>query len=155
VNRIELAAAPSSGWFQAVVYRLLEPGQEPATGRGVSLGEVALNADWLLPRDGARIAAGPLEARGYAFAGGERTVARVDISADGGQSWAAAELLDDLGRWAWRCWSARLELGRGSHELVVRAWDSAAALQPEHAASLWNPKGYVNNAWGRITVHAA
>jgi sulfite oxidase len=45
-------------------------------------------------------------------------------------------------------------LAPGEHEIVVRAWDSAAALQPEHPASVWNPKGYVNNAWGRITLHA-
>ncbi|MDX6569290.1 MAG: sulfite oxidase [Gaiellales bacterium] len=154
VNRIEVGARPSAGWFQDVAYRLLEPDDEPAAGRGVSLGEVALNADWLRPQDGARIAAGAVEARGYAFAGGERSVVRVDVSADGGRSWAAAELLEDLGRWAWRPFTARLELAPGSHELVVRAWDSAAALAPEHAASLWNPKGYVNNAWGRITVHA-
>jgi sulfite oxidase len=154
VDRIELLALPSAGWFQDVVYRLLEPGQTPAPGLGLSLGEVALNADWLVPDDGARVPAGTLEVRGYALAGGERSVARVDVSADGGATWAAAELLDDLGRWAWRCWRARLELAIGSHLLLVRAWDSAAALQPEHAASLWNPKGYVNNSWGRITVRA-
>jgi sulfite oxidase len=154
VDRVELAEQPSAGWFQDVAYRLLEPDQTPASGRGISLGEVALNSDWLVPEDGARVVAGPVEARGYAFAGGERHVARVDVSADDGTTWAAAELLDDLGRWAWRPWRARLELAPGSHRLLVRAWDSAAALQPEHAASLWNPKGYVNNSWGRVTVHA-
>jgi sulfite oxidase len=155
VDRVQLLAQPSSGWYQDVAYRLLEPDQHPAPGRGVPLGEVALNADWLVPDDGARVAAGTLEARGYAFAGGGRHVTRVDVSADDGASWAAAELLDDLGRWAWRFWRAELDLPPGSHRLLVRAWDSAAALQPEHAGSLWNPKGYVNNAWGRITVHTA
>jgi sulfite oxidase len=154
VNHVELAAQPSAGWFQDVAYRLLEVGQEPGPGRGLALGEVALNADWLVPEDGANVASGRVTAQGYAFAGGERTVARVDVSVDDGQTWAVAELLDDLGRWAWRGWRARLDLAPGSHVLLVRAWDSAAALQPEHAASLWNPKGYVNNAWGRITVHA-
>ena len=38
--------------------------------------------------------------------------------------------------------------------LLVRAWDSAGATQPEHAATVWNPKGYANSAWGRITVEA-
>ena len=37
----------------------------------------------------------------------------------------------------------------------MRAWDSAAATQPESPAAVWNPKGYVNNAWGRITVRVA
>jgi sulfite oxidase len=155
IERIELRATPWDGWFQDVVYRLLEPEQEPGPGRGLALGEVALNADVLVPGDGARLAAGPAEMRGYAFAGGERHVARVDVSADGGQTWTAAELGDDLGRWAWRLWRAELTLEAGEHELVVRAWDSAAASQPERPGPLWNPKGYVNNAWGRITVRVS
>ena len=43
----------------------------------------------------------------------------------------------------------------GEHEIVVRAWDSSAATQPEDEAALWNPKGYVNNARPRIRVRAA
>ena len=46
-----------------------------------------------------------------------------------------------------------LDLPPGEHELVVRAWDSSAATQPEDEASLWNPKGYVNNARPRITLN--
>ena len=46
----------------------------------------------------------------------------------------------------------QLRLPPGRHELVVRGWDSAGATQPEEAASVWNPKGYANSAWGRIEV---
>ena len=42
----------------------------------------------------------------------------------------------------------------GDHEIVVRAWDSSAATQPEDEAALWNPKGYVNNARPRVRVRA-
>jgi sulfite oxidase len=101
------------------------------------------------------VVAGPVELRGYAFAGGDRHVVRVDVSADGGRGWQVAELLEDMGRWAWRPWRAAVELAPGPHELVVRAWDSAAALQPEHPSSLWNPKGYMNTAWSRTCVVAA
>lgn len=153
VERIELRAEPWDGWFQEVVYRLLEPDQEAAPGRGLALGVAALNAEVLVPEDGARLAPGIVELHGYAFAGGERHVARVDVSADGGTTWQAARLRYDLGRWAWRLWHAQLDLAPGEHELVVRAWDSAAASQPERPGPLWNPKGYVNNSWGRITVH--
>jgi len=34
--------------------------------------------------------------------------------------------------------------------LIARAWDDTGALQPEWPASLWNPRGYGNNAWARI-----
>ena len=154
LERVELREEPWEGFFQSTAYRLLPPDERPTPGAGVALGEVALNSEILAPCDGAVVAAGPLEVRGYALAGGERTVARVDVSTDGGETWAQADLLDDLGRWAWRLWRAEVRLEPGQHELLVRAWDSAAASQPERPAPLWNPKGYVNNSWGRIVVLA-
>jgi sulfite oxidase len=153
LERVEVRPTPWEGFFQHVVYRLLPEDETPAPGAGMPLGLVALNADVLSPHDGDTVPAGPLEARGYAFAGGERHVARVDVSVDGGP-WRQAELLEDLGRWAWRHWRMALELARGDHEIVVRAWDSSAATQPEDEAALWNPKGYANNARPRIRVRA-
>ncbi|MEV4420521.1 sulfite oxidase [Patulibacter sp. NPDC049589] len=155
LHHVEVRDRPWEGWFQDVVYRLLQPEQEPGPGVGMPLGEVALNAEILVPDHDARVTAGPVAVRGYAFAGGERHVARVDVSADGGKTWVEADLDEDLGRWAWRLWSTEMHLDRGDHEIVVRAWDSAAASQPEHPGPLWNPKGYVNNAWGRVTLHVA
>jgi sulfite oxidase len=153
LERIEVRSRPWQGYFQHVAYRLLPEDGTPGPGAGMPLGLVALNADVLSPADGATVAAGPLEVRGYAFAGGERYVARVDVSLDAGASWAQAELLDDLGPWAWRQWRTTLDLAPGDHEILVRAWDSSAATQPEDPAALWNPKGYVNNARPRIRVH--
>jgi sulfite oxidase len=155
VRRVEVRERPFDGWFQDVAYRLLVPGQDPGPGVGLALGEVALNADVLAPADGATVGPGPFELRGYAYVGGDRAVARVDVSVDGARSWRQAELLEDLGPWAWRLWSLELALPAGRHEIVVRAWDSSAATQPESPATLWNPKGYVNTAWGRIAVRVA
>jgi sulfite oxidase len=154
LERIEVRAAPWPGYFQHVAYRLLPEDGTPGPGAGMPLGLVALNADVLSPADGATVAAGAVEVRGYAFAGGERHVARVDVSLDGGATWSQAELLDDLGRWAWRHWRRTVDLAPGEHEIVVRAWDSSAATQPEDEAALWNPKGYVNNARPRVRVRA-
>ena len=154
LERIEVRSEPSRGYFQHVAYRLLPEDETPGPGAGVSLGLVALNADVLAPADGETVAAGPVEVRGYACAGGERSVERVDVSLDGGESWTQAELLEDLGRWAWRHWRIVFDLAPGEHDIVVRAWDSSAATQPEDEAALWNPKGYVNNARPRIRVRA-
>jgi sulfite oxidase len=154
LERIEVRSTPWAGYFQDVVYRLLPEDGTPRPGAGMPLGLVALNADVLSPADGETVPAGPVEVRGYAFAGGERHVARVDISLDGGASWSQAELLDDLGRWAWRQWRITVELAPGEHEILGRAWDSSAATQPEDEAALWNPKGYVNNARPRVRVRA-
>ena len=154
VERIELRSRPWQGYYQHVVYRLLPEDGTVGPGNGMPLGLVALNADVLSPADGAEVPAGALEVRGYAFAGGERHVARVDLSLDGGASWTQAELLEDLGPWAWRHWRLTVDLPPGEHEILVRAWDSSAATQPEDEAALWNPKGYVNNARPRVRVRA-
>jgi sulfite oxidase len=147
LTRVRALAEPSSGHFQAESYRL-QPG-------GIALGAVAVNAEILVPADGDLVPAGPVEVVGYAFAGDDRGIVRVDVSSDGGESWRQAELLDDCGPWAWRRWRLSLEAGPGPLELVARAWDSAAATQPEDPASVWNPGGYVNNAWSRVRLRVA
>lgn len=156
LDTIEVRAEPWAGYFQDVVYRMLPPDEAPAAGQGFPLGIVALNSDVLAPADGATVPAGPVEVRGYAFAGGERAVTRVDVEVDRGVGGVVfqAELLEDLGRWAWRQWRLVVDLSPGEHEIAVRAWDSSAATQPRDPALLWNPKGYCNNAQARITVTA-
>ncbi len=154
LNRIELRAEPWGGYFQHVVYRLVAPDVTPGPGIGMPLGLVALNSDVISPVEDETVVAGPLTIRGYAFAGGERSVARVDVSIDGAASWRQAELLEDLGQWAWRQWQITVDVAAGSHDLRVRAWDSSAAAQPSDEAGLWNPKGYVNNATPHVRFHA-
>ena len=154
LERIEVRSTPWAGYFQRVAYRLVPEGGTPGPGVGMPLGLVALNAAVLSPADGETVAAGPVEVRGYAFAGGERRVSRVDVSLDDGAPWSQAELLEDLGGWAWRHWRLTVDLAAGDHEIVVRAWDSSAATQPEDEAALWNPKGYANNARPRVRVRA-
>jgi sulfite oxidase len=154
LERITVRDAPSEGFYQAVAYRLLRPGASPARGRGVPLGPIAVNADVLAPGDGAEVPAGPTRVTGYALAGGDRTVVRVDVSTDDGATWTEADLDPPAGRWSWRHWHAELDLPVGTTRVVARAWDSAAGVQPADPAELWNPKGYVNNSWARVTLHA-
>ena len=155
VRRVTVTDRPSTNYFQAVAYRLLPPEADPSAPHpdGLALGAVAVNSDVLHPDEGATVPAGPTTVRGYAFAGDDRGLSRVAVSGDAGRSWVQARLAPDSGPWAWRFWSAELDLPPGDRVIVSRAWDTSAAAQPEDPAQLWNPKGYVNNAWGRITVH--
>ena len=107
-----------------------------------------------VPEQGASLSAGRTKLEGYAVAYG-RSVARVDVSIDGGKAWRHAVLQSDPGaRAAWTLWSIEVDLPRGQHELVVKAVDEAGQSQPENAADVWNFAGYLSTAWHRVTVDA-
>ncbi|WP_197680649.1 sulfite oxidase [Microlunatus sagamiharensis] len=155
VRRVTVQSEPSDNYFQATAYRIVPPDADPkqaGPGNGISLGPVVVNAAILAPSDGSRRPAGRTEVSGYAYAGGDRTVARVDVSTDGGSTWVQADLGRRTDRWAWTMWSISVDLASGPHTLVVRAWDDAGAQQPESATSLWNPKGYANTSWDRVEI---
>lgn len=100
LERISVQAGPSENFFQDT-YRLLpadaDPDRAPA-GEGVVLGAVAVNSDILRPADGDTVRGGRVDVAGYAFAGDDRRIVRVDVSSDGGRRRQQAELLDDLAR---------------------------------------------------------
>ena len=148
-------AEPSRNYFQAHAYKLFPPEAGPDTADWDSapmLAEFPVSAVICEPEAGARLPAGPTELRGYVLAGGGVPIAWVEVSADGGRTWQRAELGEDAGPWAWRFWRARVVLGRGPAEMVVRARDARGNQQPRDAADVWNFKGYLNNAWHRLRV---
>jgi sulfite oxidase len=152
VQCISAKAEPSDNYFQAEDYRLLPPDAEPAPGRGIALGPLTMTSAILSPDDGARPTAGLTDVTGYALSGEGRSIARVDVSLDGGQTWTQATVDDPPSPWAWQLWHTTLDLPAGPAEITARAWDDTGATQPEFPASLWNPAGYDNNSWPRIRV---
>lgn len=74
-----------------------------------------------------------LRTGGVAFAGA-RGIAKVEVSADKGQTWREAFLRRPTGPFAWVLWSAEFELGAGDHTLVVRATDGAGQTQTRAVA---------------------
>jgi sulfite oxidase len=151
---ISVQEQPSDNYFQQHDYKLLPAASGPESAdwsAGVMLGDLPVNSAILSPSEAAELAAGPVMVEGYAVVGGGRSIGRVDVSADGGRTWRKAEL-DRNGPWAWTLWKTELELPPGHAEIVVRAWDSAAQTQPERLETVWNNKGYMNNAWHRIGV---
>jgi sulfite oxidase len=145
LERITVLAEPSRNPFHARSYKVFPPDVTAADAdweRAAPLGESLLNS--VICRVDAT------GASGWACAGGDRVVERVEVGVDG--AWRAAELVGKQVPGAWRLWRTRLDLPPGDHELVVRAWDSSGATQPEHVAPLWNFKGYANNAWHRVRV---
>ena len=87
---------------------------------------------------------------GRAWSGRGRIV-RVEVSTDGGGSWANAELGEDGGEFAWQSWRHAWDVDRaGEYELCCRATDAAGNLQPLTAP--WNAHGVCNNQVQRVKV---
>jgi sulfite oxidase len=153
LTAITVQDAPSDNYFQAQAYHLLPADADPDTAgpnTGIPLSSVAVTSDILVPDDGDSIPAGPFTIRGYAFAGDDRGIARVDVSLDGGASWRQADLEPQRSPWSWRFWTLDVEIAPGPLHVTARAWDNTGALQPESVEALWNPKGYANNSWARV-----
>jgi DMSO/TMAO reductase YedYZ molybdopterin-dependent catalytic subunit/glyoxylase-like metal-dependent hydrolase (beta-lactamase superfamily II)/rhodanese-related sulfurtransferase len=154
---ITVQSEPSTNYFQARTYRLYPSRvrSETTTEHGFSLGETPVNSVVCDPGQGAVVAGPRVTVRGYAVTGGTREIERVEVSLNGGTTFATAKLLNGSQAGAWRLWEAELELGPGPYELAVRAWDSAASTQPESAEGIWNLKGYINNSWHRVRFTVA
>lgn len=109
-----------------------------------------------------KVVDGKITLQGYAYSGGGRTVVRVDVSVDGGKTFFPAELNkvpQAYNRaWAWTLWSVSVAVPEGHTgplDLVCRAVDQSYNVQPEFPESVWNVRGFLNNAWHRVTVTVA
>jgi sulfite oxidase len=154
LTRIELRAEPSDNYFQARTYkRIGEPDQPPAVWSAAPpLGTLPVNAIIGRPAPGARLLPGPVRLAGFAWTGHPEGVARVEVSLDGGGAWRPATLEPLRNSGCWQGWWLEADLPPGPRELVVRATGADGEVQPADPALLWNARGYMNNAWHRVTV---
>lgn len=103
------------------------------------------------PRDGAEVGTS-FEVRGHAWVG-DRTITRMEVSADYGESWQEAELDDPVNVGAWQNWRTTVTVPQpGYYEVWARATDSTGIMQP--FAVRWNPKGYLNNTLHKVALQA-
>jgi len=85
-----------------------------------------------------------VELKGIAFDSGS-SIKTVDVSIDGGRTWKAATLGENLGRFSFREWTlATTFTQKGDAILMVRASNNNAEVQPLKAD--WNPGGYRRHA---------
>jgi DMSO/TMAO reductase YedYZ molybdopterin-dependent catalytic subunit len=98
------------------------------------------------------VSPGQMTVQGMAWSGGG-SIAKVEFSGDGGQSWQQAGITrvsDDP--YAWVQWEAPWAAGRGTTVLMSRATDTAGATQPLHPNAVWNLGGDAINAADRVLV---
>ncbi|XP_052138018.1 sulfite oxidase-like [Oryza glaberrima] len=109
---------------------------------------------------------GEVTVTGYALSGGGRGIERVDISTDGGKTWFGAVRYQKEGapyvagdissdKWAWVLFKTVIDV-KGDTEVIVKAVDSSANVQPESVETIWNLRGILNTCWHRVrllTIH--
>jgi sulfane dehydrogenase subunit SoxC len=151
LSDIDVVAEPFRGWQQEDAYKLHQSEDDPGTPVTRMLPR-ALLAPPGIPDFLSRsrfLAAGPCPLVGRAWSGWA-PVERVEVSVDGGGSWADADLDEPLGEYAWRGWRITWDAQPGEHVLCCRATDAAGNVQPIEPA--WNLGGYCNNAVQRVHV---
>lgn len=106
-----------------------------------------------VPGDRAVIAPGRATMGGVAFAG-DRGIAKVEVSTDGGASWQEATIAENPSPsgLSWVLWTHPWTAVTGTYDLVVRATDGTGALQTQESAPEL-PDGA--SGWHRITVGVA
>ncbi|KAF8069467.1 hypothetical protein HT031_001583 [Scenedesmus sp. PABB004] len=168
LGRIEASADECQGHWQQRDYKVFSPGTDWDNidwSSAPAIQEMPVTSAITEPAPGAALSTydGEVAVKGYAWSGGGREIIRVDVSADGGKTWAPAALSPlphtKPGRaWAWTLWEAVLPLPDGyvgPVTLVAKATDAAYNVQPEDPAGIWNVRGLNMNAWHRVTVDVA
>jgi DMSO/TMAO reductase YedYZ molybdopterin-dependent catalytic subunit len=154
--RITVVDRPFDGYQQARGYRLRQSEDEEGAPLTRMLPRALMAPPGIpdFPTCARTVALGPCRLEGRAWSGWG-AVEAVEVSTDGGESWAEAALHADVAsRWAWRSWAyVWRPPATGVYELCCRARDAGGNVQPVEPQ--WNVGGYANNAVQRVRVTVA
>jgi DMSO/TMAO reductase YedYZ molybdopterin-dependent catalytic subunit len=146
VDKVHQGFWQRRGWTNDARYHtqstIVIPGNSPARDRFVELGVTPVLAGSKAP------------IAGIAFAG-DRRIMKVEVSADGGNTWETASLKDPLSGYTWVFWATEWNPPtKGDYRIVVRATDKTGKVQ---TAILQDP--FPNGATGYhmidVTVETA
>lgn len=161
VVSIQALAQPFKGFWMASAYRIPK-GKFPLVDRFLTqetevntpITEMMVNSLITNVRSGQRFPLSrPVEVKGIAWDAGYG-IRLVEVSTDAGQSWRAAELGKDFGRYSWRQWSYRFKAPKkGNYTVMARATNRQGATQTFEL--ILNPAGYHHNLVHRVEIQVA
>lgn len=149
LTRLEIVDRPFQGYYQTRKYTVAR-----RTGRGIEtemIGVMPVKSEIIRPRSGATLGIGNNHVFGLAWAG-EDDVAAVEISFDGGVSWASASLLGPRAAYSWCLWEYLWEVAApGKYTLLSRAISASGQIQPARHDPLCG--GYLVHFSRPLTIH--
>jgi hypothetical protein len=152
LTRIDVLTEPFTGFQNATAYRLkVDAGEdgEPVTRiRPRALLAPPGWPDFMTRERFVRAGAVPLSGRAWS---GRAPVTRVEVSTDGGRTWADAHVAppDPDHPFAWRAWTYDWTATPGRCELLTRATDELGSQPVDQE---WNRQGMANNLVQRVPV---
>src|ERR1700747_2099587 len=125
--------------------------QETAVNTPIT--EIVVNSLITNPLDGANVRMGPITVGGIAWDGGDG-ISSVEVSSDGGKTWMAATLGEDLGRFAFRTFTYDLlPKAPGKQTVTARAINKIGQTQTSEL--IQNPAGYHHNVVHSVSFNVA
>lgn len=158
LSTIRVLTQPLASFWMNTAYRIPK-GLFPVVDRFASqesesstpITEIVVNSLITNLAEGQRVVgAAPVVIKGIAWDSGNG-IRRVDVSVDGGQSWCAAQLGTDLGRFSFRPWQFELKPS-GARRMTIMARASNARGSTQTEELIFNPPGYNNNVIQKIGI---
>jgi DMSO/TMAO reductase YedYZ molybdopterin-dependent catalytic subunit len=161
LTSIMVSTKPFDGFWVKSAYRIptgkfpvVQHFETQVTAANEPITEIVVNSLIAAPAQGHKLRVGQaVEVKGVAWDGGYG-IRRVELSSDGGESWRAARLGEDRGRFAFRAWSFRFAAAKpGTYKLLAKASNAIGQTQAE--TLIFNPAGYHNNVMRPLSITVA
>jgi DMSO/TMAO reductase YedYZ molybdopterin-dependent catalytic subunit len=161
ITSIKAVTKPDANFWMNPAYRI-PLGKFPIVARFTSqetavntpITEIVVNSLITSPADDAQVKTGaPVAIGGIAWDGGYG-ITTVEVSSDGGKTWSAATLGEDLGRFAFRTFSFNVTpRAKGKLTVMARAFNKIG--QGQTTELIANPAGYHHNVVHSISLNVA
>jgi DMSO/TMAO reductase YedYZ molybdopterin-dependent catalytic subunit len=154
LNEITVLDKPFDGFWMAKAYRVpntpdFQESPKALAKDTVPISRMTVRSLFVRPEPAEAVPAGKAdEVQGLAMDGG-KGIRKVEISTDGGQTWADAKLDPELGRYSWRRWRLPWTPQPGKYRLMAKATNAAGETQ---TTSQWNRSGYARNVIESVDV---
>jgi DMSO/TMAO reductase YedYZ molybdopterin-dependent catalytic subunit len=160
LTTVKALTKPDTSFWMNPAYRI-PLGKFPLVARFTSqetavntpITEIVVNSLITDPLDGANVRMGPIIIGGIAWDGGYG-ISSVEVSSDGGKTWVAATLGEDLGRFAFRTFTYDL-LPKAPGKQTVTARATNKIGQTQTSELIHNPAGYHHNVVHSVSFNVA